>query len=197
MSKFTTTGNGIEIFNSKDWARWLKEIDISDRKLRRRVVAMMKHPFKPIFKDAKRNLIAQGSSKTGRLLESFAVRQQYKSRKGVLSVAFGGKAIEKSKHYIKVKRIRGLKATARAKRIPKPKKRGGTYFYPVNAGTGPRKNKKGANRGVIGHGNSNTNWQKGFADRAILRHLSAMGDDLVKGFRKLTEEITEKANRAS
>jgi hypothetical protein len=179
---------GIQI-DTKKWEKFLQNIDLKDRKLKSRVVAIMKHPFKSIYKSSQQNLTSQGSVKTGGLIKSFSVRQ--KSRRGRLSVAFGGKKIQrKGKFSFKAKRMKGVKATgkARARQI-----RGGSYFYPVNAGTIQRRTKKGYNRGKLGDGS--TGWQKGFADRAILKALPLFPADLAKGFQKLMDEQTDKANK--
>ena len=179
--------------NAKDWEKWLKSVDIKDKKLRPRILAVLKHPFKPIYKDSKSNLVTQGSVNTGGLLKSMSVRVRSRSKQGRLSVGFGGKRIARqAKFKVKVARMKGVRGTgkSRARQM-----RGGTYFYPVNAGTVMRKTKSGANRGRLGSGDST--WQKGFADRAVLKNLSKFPGDLAKGFQKLMDEQTEKANRAS
>jgi hypothetical protein len=144
--------------------RLFSKLDARNPDVRKSISRAMRKPMTAIKKDAKANLTAQGSIKSGDLKRGLAVGSKSAPTKGSFSSAFGGRTVYS-------KPVMRFATVARSRK--RSKIRGNTnHFHLVNSGTKVRQTKAGHNRGSVGRDRTqyrgrNHAFRLGVADRAV------------------------------
>ena len=182
----------IEIVNLKAVYRAFRNIDLKNNvKVRADVRKVMYKPMRKMQTKAKSNLRARqmgGNRTTGNLYRGLRLGSRYKSSKGEMSVAFGGKGNIDSNKPIK----RGVVGKYKTKKYKSARVRGAiNHFHLINSGTKARRqNTTGRFTGAVGksrtnYRNKNTAFSIGFADNAIRAIIPSIPGQLTQDLARI------------
>jgi len=175
-------GTGVTILNIRQVQQHFKNLDITKHVPEVRKV--LKDPFLKMRREARSNLKAQNSMRTGNLYRGLSVGSKFSKAKGYFSIAFGARAraVNKNKPLRRGKKVNGRMRAAI------------NHFHLVNSGTKRRYHRNFKYVGKVGFGtsdrpNMNPSFKLGFADKAIKAELGVIESKYVNGLKVLYDKI--------